>query len=262
MRRATVLTSLLLVTSVACSDPPTLAGTVTNVWGQKIEGATIRLEGNPDHITSGADGAFSFEVKPGQRRVEAGKKGWIKSGTTINVGEDAETVPSVTIELHEEPARPGFYAINHNKKEYSHLEASPIKVVGSEVGAYIGVSKDSDVIMRKDHSVQFIFSSTARASEISRMGLKLNRLEFVPTKEVTGVLGDQDVAVNLWVAKDDVAYDIAGLPSEDDYLITIRGKAEPGNYAFHTGGVLTSTDLNAMENIPKEMRVAYTFEVH
>jgi hypothetical protein len=261
MRRSTLLTSLLLVTTVACSDPPTLAGTVTNVWGEKIEGATVRLEGDSEHHVSGADGAFSFEVKPGKRRVEAGKKGWIKSGTTINIDEDADSVPAVTIELHEEPARPGFYAVNHNKKEYSHLEARSIKVIGSEVGAYIGLTEDADIIMRKDHSVQFIFSSTARASELSRLGLKLNKLEFVPKEQVTGVLGDQDVAVNLWVAKDDVAYDLTGLPSEDDYLITVRGKMAPGAYAFHTEGVLTSTDINALEKTPKEMRVAYAFDV-
>ena len=71
MRRATVLTSLLLVTSVACSDPPTLAGTVTNVWGQKIEGATIRLEGpSPYDLTAellawGAAMAATRPVTPG-----------------------------------------------------------------------------------------------------------------------------------------------------------------------------------------------------
>ena len=68
-------------------------------------------------------------------------------------------------------------------------------------------------------------------------------------------------AEDLWVAKDVVEFDLKGLSSEDDYLITTREKLKPGIYAFHTEDVLTADDKDALDKMPKEMRVAYPFEV-
>ena len=65
-------------------------------------------------------------------------------------------------------------------------------MVGSEIGAYIGLKDDRDIILRADKAVKLVFSSTAKSTEVSRLGLKLHRLEFVETETVTGVLGDQE----------------------------------------------------------------------
>jgi hypothetical protein len=67
--------------------------------------------------------------------------------------------------------------------------------------------------------------------------------------------------VNLWVPTTDVPFDITGMGSADDYLITSRGALEPGAYAFHVQGVLTDPDLHHLERMPREMRVAYPFEI-
>lgn len=261
MHRTSLLMSALLLSLTACSDPPTVNGTVTDLWGRPIDGATVRLEGVTDLATTDGGGAFRFESTAGQHRVEAGKDGWIKGGTKVTVSESGEETPAVSIELYEEPAAPGFYAINHNKKEYSPLEALPIKVVGSEIGAYIGIEDDRDVVLRKDKAIKVIFSSTAKVTEVSRLGLKLHRLEFVESDTVTSVLGDQEVAVNLWVAKEAVPFDMTGLPSEDDYMIAARAPLEPGTYAFHTEGVLSSKSKDALDQTPEELQVAYPFIV-
>jgi hypothetical protein len=44
-------------------------------------------------------------------------------------------------------------------------------------------------------------------------------------------------------------------------VIMTREKLSPGMYAFHTQGTLTSKDPTALDKLPKEMRVAYPFEV-
>jgi hypothetical protein len=261
MRRISLLTSALLLSLAACTDPPTVSGTVTDIWGRPVDGATVRLEGAPEHTTTDAAGAFTFEARVGDLRVEAGKDGWIKAGTKVKILEDAGEDPIVAIEMHREPAAPGFFAINHNKKEYSKLEALPIDVVGSEIGAYIGLKDDRDIILRADKAVKLVFSSTAKSTEVSRLGLKLHRLEFIEKETVTGVLGDQEVAVNLWVAKEAVPFDLESLPSEDDYLLSARAPLKPGTYAFHTEGVLASKSKDALDKTPKELQVAYPFIV-
>lgn len=261
MRRSTLLMSTLLVALTACSEPPQVNATVTDIWGRPVDGATVRLEGVTEQGTTDAKGLHTFISSVGTHKVEAGKDGWIKAGSKVTIDEDAKEPIAVSIEMHKEPARPGFYAIDHNAKDYTHLQTSAIEVLGSEVGAYIGIVDEKDVELRGDKAVQFIFSSTAKATELSRLGLQLHRLEFIPKEQVTGVLGDQDVAVNMWVAKEAVEYDMVGLPSDDDYLIKTRGKLPKGTYAFHTEGVLTSKDKDALERTPKEMRVAYPFTV-
>lgn len=261
MRRISLLTSALLMSLAACSDPPQVTGTVTDIWGRPVDGATVRLEGVSEHATTDGAGAFVFDARVGELRVEAGKDGWIKAGAKVRVAEDVDEAPAVTIELHEEPASPGFFAVNHTKKEYSKLEALPIDVVGSEIGAYIGLKDDRDTVLRSDKAIRIVFSSTAKSTEVSRLGLKLHRLEFIEREKVTSVLGDQEVAVNLWVARDAVPFDLTSLPSEDDYLIAARGPLKPGTYAFHTEGVLTSKSKDALDKTPKELQVAYPFIV-
>ena len=134
-------------------------------------------------------------------------------------------------------------------------------MLGSEIGAYIGIKDDRDVVLRADKSVKLVFSSTAKSTEVSRLGLKLHRLEFIEKEQVTGVLGDQEVAVNLWVAKEAVPFDLESLPSEDDYLLSARAPLKPGTYAFHTEGVLSSTSKDVLDKTPKELQVAYPFIV-
>ena len=52
-----------------------------------------------------------------------------------------------------------------------------------------------------------------------------------------------------------------GLASRDDFLIKLREKLPRGVYAFHTQDVLTDHSYEALDKLPKELRMAYVFEL-
>jgi len=265
-RLATILVPAL-ASLVACSDPPKLTGTVTDIWGTPVPGVNVQLEGVIDPVNTGTDGIFVFENVPtGKRRIMAGKPGYIKNVQDLKVPGDVtdETMPTPTLALYVEPAEPGFYLVGPERvapKAYHHLEAVSIETIGTELGGLSGLPREGQATAKGGKQVSFVFSSTLRSSQLSQMNLQLHQLEFVPEQDVAGVLGATAVKVNLWVADDSIEFDLKGLPSDDDYLITTRDKLKPGIYAFHTEGVLTAKDKDALDKTPKEMRVAYPFEV-
>ena len=125
-------------------------------------------------------------------------------------------------------------------------------------GVDAGVRK---LLSFSEQGATFVFSSTLRASELSRMNLHLSRLDFVDHTRVKGVLGAMDATVNLWVAAEDIAFDLKALPARDAYLITTREPVLAGMYAFHAQDVLNEEDERVLLNLPKEMQVAFPFEV-
>ena len=248
----------LLLILVACGDPPALSGKVTDIWGKPVEGATVRVEGVTAHGQTDAGGLFRIEAEPGKRRVEAGRAGYIKAGTVVDLVADADW-PQPTLELYPEPAAPGFYAVG--PREYSPVGSKEIRTVGTEVRALTGLVDVGAVELSGAKPTRFVFSSTLRHDEISRIGLQLHKLEFIAQQPVPGVLGEAPVDVNLWVAREAVPFDLVSLPDEHDYLITTRAPLAAGHYAFHTERVLLSTDVAALAQMPRELQVAYPFEV-
>lgn len=246
----------------ACGEPPMLEGVVTDAWGKPIEAATVQLEGVVKQTTTDAKGIFHFIRPEGTLRLMAGKDGFIKNTASVTIPtSDDEAQPRPEIALYPEPERPGFYAVDR-KPPLRHLEARRIKTVGTELRARTGLPDIGQDTIKSADGLRFVFSSTLRSSDLSRLDLQLHKLEFVGHENVAGVLGEEDVKVNLWVATDTEKFDIKGLPSRNDYLITIRGTLPPGAYAFHTEGLLVSTEVDALEKTPQEMQVAYPFEIN
>jgi len=245
----------------ACGEPPVLEGVVTDAWGKPVEAATVQLEGVVDQTTTDANGVFHFPRPEGTQRLMAGKDGYIKNTATVTIPTDEdEPQPRPEIALYPEPERPGFYAVGRQPPLH-HLEAKRIKTVGTEIRARTGLPDIGSQTLQSAENLRFVFSSTLRSSDLSRLDLQLHKLEFIDHDPVPGVLGEEEIKVNLWVATETQKFDIKGLPSKDDYLITIRGKLEPGAYAFHTEGLLTSNEVDVLAKTPKEMQVAYPFEI-
>ena len=167
-RLATVATVLSFSLLGACSEPPQITGKVTDVWGKPLEGATVQVEGMTEHLTTGADGTFSFPApEEGTRRLIAGKDGYLKNVGAISISTDKDAaLPSPTIELYPEPPQPGFYAVG--AKELQHLEAVPIKTVGTELDATTGIETPGEVQLAASADQRFIFRSTAWSSSRRR----------------------------------------------------------------------------------------------
>jgi hypothetical protein len=108
---------------------------------------------------------------------------------------------------------------------------------------------------------EFVFSSDARRSELKQLGLQLNKMNFLENDTLPGVLGETPVTLNLWVADAAVPFDLTGMETDDDYTLKTREALEPGVYAFHTQGTLTSADPGALDKLPTEMQIAFPFEV-
>lgn len=246
----------------ACGKPPTLHGLVKDAWGKPVADATVRLEGQVAPIAADGSGAFMVELSKGQAtaRLMAGKDGYIQGLAEVTLPSDGdEPLPKVLIELYKEPAQPGFYGFG--REDYVHLAAEPIETLGTEVRAFTGLPDIGKDRIPVQQASRFVFSSTLRSSELSRLQLQIHKLEFHERLEIPGVLGEVETRVNLWVAAEAVDFDLKGLPSRDDYLITPREPLPTGVYAFSTQGVLDSKSVAALDKLPKEMRVAYPFEV-
>lgn len=255
MRMLSLVTALGLL---ACNtSSKTLNGKVTDIWDKPVENATVQLEGAGAPATSGADGSFSFPrpAEVGPLRFVVGKDGYIKNSSEVIPPEDL-TGFSPTIQVYPVPDGMGFFAIGANA--YIPVSDVQLKTIGTDLGAYTGLPSDPEAVTA---SQTFIFSSTSSASELSRLNLKLHKLEFKPSATVTGVTGDQDIKLNLWMAKESIPFELQVLPRDNYFLITPTEDLEAGHYAFSTQGVLDSKSPTSLSNLPAELQVAHPFQI-
>ena len=141
------------------------------------------------------------------------------------------------------------------------MESKNVKTVGTDIRAFNGLADVGKVRVKAKKPLEFVFSSEARRSELKQLGLQLHKLKFLENDSVPGVLGETTVKLNLWVSDQTIPFDLTGMETDDDYSIKTREKLEPGFYAFHTQGILSSKDPTALDKLPEEMRVAFPFEV-
>jgi hypothetical protein len=260
MSGSRLLSLVPLLSVLACGEDPRLEGTVNDCWDQPIAGVTIQIGGQAEQSTTDAKGRFSMPAPTSDVEIRAGKDGFIRGMARVKLaaGDDG-ALPSPAIQLYPEPAEPGFYAIG--RAAYAPMVGATIDTVGTDLKAYTGLKDFGSATVAKSTPVRVVFSSTLRNSELAQLNLQLHKLSFVETAQVPGVLGVSDVKINRWIPDASIAFDLESLPSENDFLITTRGPLEEGTYAFHTQGVLISTDVDALASVPEEMRVAYVFEV-
>jgi len=249
---------LALVLS-ACSDPPEHKGKVTDRWGKPIAGVTVGFSGSAAQMVSGPDGSFSIPVQAAEIKVRAGKPGFIKQIRTVAVPAKDESPTPIRFALYPDPESSGFYMVGQSG--YNALDSKTVKTVGTDIRGFHGLSDVGKVRMQTTKPMEFVFTSEARRSELKQLGLQLHRLKFIETETLPGVLGETSVNLNLWVSDAPVSFDLTGLDTKDDYTIKTREALEPGVYAFHTQGILTSQDPTALDKLPSEMRVAFPFEV-
>lgn len=251
-----MLTLLLL----ACSHPPAVEGRVVDVWGRPVAGATVVIEGVVQRYAADGAGAFRIETEAPVRRVMVGKEGYIKHVEPVaSPPAEGEDYPPLTFELFPEPESPGFYAVGVS--DYVPVEPQRIVMVGTDLRHFTGIREIPSTGIASGEA-RFVFTSRLAPSELSRMSLQLSELAFQGRTPVKGLLGPVDATVNLWTPSRDIPFDLVQLESRDDYLITPRVPLVAGTYAFHAQNVLNELDERVYLMMPKEMQVAFPFEVH
>jgi hypothetical protein len=250
---------LVLIGLSACSDPPAHKGMVTDRWGKPIPGVILGFTGSANPVVSGPDGSFIIPVQAADIKVRAGKPGFIKQTVTLSPPEAKGEPAPLRFALYPDPEETGFYAVG--SAAYNHIPPKSVKTVGTDIRAFHGLADVGKVRMSRQDPTEFVFSSQARRSELKQLGLQLHKLEFLEQESLPGVLGETEVKLNLWTSGATVPFDLSALETDNDYKIRTRSALEPGVYAFHTQGVLSSKDPLALDKLPSEMRVAYPFEV-
>ena len=238
-----------------------MQGSVIDPWDHPLEDVQVIVEGVAEDQITDTEGHFSFEVEPGTSlNLMAGLEGYIKGSATVRIprGKNAE-MPSPAIVLYPDPESPGFYAVDESG--YARRDSSPVHSVGTEINSFTGLSDVGKENLPADEPLRVVFATNLRRADISRLDLRLTTVDFVDHRPIKDVYGDTEVTVNLWIPSEDVPFDIIGLASATDYLIQTRAPLKPGAYAFHIQSVLTDVDVHHLERMPREMRVAYPFQV-
>lgn len=256
----TSFAAIALLTLSACSKPPVIEGQVTDIFGKPLVSAKVVLEGVPEHVTTDADGKYSFEALKTEMRFLAGKENYIQAIETAPALEDGQKGPLTgpTLELLPDPKTPGFYLV---ADKYVNVPTQKIETVGTELKGMTGVKSPGDATVPGKGEQMFVFKSGLRASEIAQINLQLHQLDFIEEVDAKGVLGEEPVKLNLWVAKDRQSFDLEGTTQDTVYVIRTQKALPKGVYAFHTQDMMTANEITALDKLPKEQRVAYTFEV-
>ncbi len=252
----------LLFGLLACNNTPVVSGTVEDIWHKPIEGAMVQMEGNGSQQTTDSSGRFSFEltdVEGGNLRFRAGHNQFIHDVEVLVYAPETDnndTIDNIVFSLYPKPADKGFYAVG--SKEYAKLESGELVDVKSTFKSLYGLAKVNDVKIDTTKP-SFVYHSTLRKEEIKQINLNVYKLDFKEKEAMTGLTGDTEVELDLWVpVGKPIGYNLRSLDQEEMYLIEFADDLEKGIYAF-SGRYIEGKD-NA-DKLPKELQVAYTFEV-
>ena len=251
----------LLIGLFACNNTPVVSGTVQDIWKNPIEGAMVQMEGNGNKQTTDAQGRFSFElqdVEAGNLRFRAGHTEFIHDVEVLVYAPemDAEKTDSVDFVLYPKPSDKGFYAVGLS--EYHHLPSGELVDVRSTFKSFFGLARVNDVKFTNSKP-QFVYHSSLRKEEIKQVNLGVYKLVFKEKEAMTSLTGDTEVEIDLWLPEGKgIPFNLRSLDQEEMYLIEFPDDLEKGVYAF-SGRYIEGKD-NA-DKLPKELQVAYTFEV-
>lgn len=237
----------------ACGPPPGIDGKVVDIWGEPIEGATIRLAGHAEQPLTDREGRFRLPPFQGSREIKVGRAGFVQDRTEW-VG-DGRPGRGPVFELYPQPKEYGFYLVNSGV--YGRLPSTPVDAVAGPLHTISGLTTVGSVVS-DSRTMRVLMHTPLSADEVARLDLELHRITFVDRSEMLGPLGPVSATIQLWTSSQEVATTIRPLRSRTDYLVTTNGPLEPGHYALQTQGLLTS---GGALTLPKELRVAFPFEV-
>ena len=249
--RLLLLSSVLLV---ACKTDA-LRGQVVDIWGNPIEGATVKMEGQTERPMTDSNGWFPLPKVTGTHTVKAGRQGYIEDVLQVTIGEGEQSSP--VIHLYPEPEEKGFYIVG--SQGYQSLQPQPIQAIGSEIKALYGLKNLGDASV-DGNSLRIIYHTDLRLAQVMTLEPVLHKMAFQRDAELQGAL-TTSARINLWTSEEKLETKLDPMKSKSDYLIQVEGPLEPGAYALTTHNLLTPADTESFRMIAKPLRIAFPFEL-
>ncbi|MEC7985718.1 MAG: hypothetical protein VX278_11185 [Myxococcota bacterium] len=247
---------------LACSSPTLVDGQVNDIWGNPVEGVTASMQGADNKEKTDGNGEFSFTAKEGKMSFRADKSGYIPVLASTSYKKEDEASPKINMVMYPDPESKGFWAIGSSK--YIQLQSQKIHEKEANLNTIKGLHQvgKKEEIRLKSPKPNFVFRTDLRKEQVTQLGLQIHRLEFVENRDFQSLTGIKTVAVNLWIATDEVKYTMKRMETEDRYLVQVTEPLKKGIYCFHSNNVLTNKDSTDSRNIPEELLLAYPFEIH
>jgi len=251
----------ILMSLWACNSTPIISGTVEDIWNNPIEGAMVQMEGSGTKQTTDSAGKFSFElnnVEAGNLRFRAGHADFIHDVEVVVYAPEMEgtTLDNIEFDLYPKPNEKGFFAVGTT--EYTTLKSGELVDVKSTFKTLYGLARVNDVKLTSSKP-SFVYHSSLRKEEIKQTNLGVYKLKFQEKEAMVGLVGETEVELDMWIPEGKaIPFNLRSLDQEEMYLIEFPDDLTKGVYAF-SGRYIEGKD-NA-DKLPKELQVAYTFEV-
>ena len=247
---------------LACSSPTLIEGHVHDIWGNPIEGVSASMQGADEKVKTDGKGSFSFTAVEGKMYFRASKKGYLPVIASSSYKKNDSSNPKVDMVMYPDPEKNGFWAIG--AKNYIPLKPQKIHKKEANLNTIQGLHQvgKKEEIRLTSPKPKFVFRTELRKEQIKQLGLQIHRLEFIEDRDFQSLTGIQKVSVNLWHATEEVKYSMKVMEEENRYLIEVNDPIKKGVYCFHSNHVLTNKDSTDSRNIPKELLLAYPFEIN
>ena len=251
MQKSILLSITLLC---ACGGGSQFRGQVVDIWGNPIEGATVKIAGQTERPMTNSNGWFNLPNLEGTHNVKAGREGYIEDELSITFDPEAA---SPIIRLYPRPEKAGFWVVG--SAGYLNLEPQPVKAIGNEIKTLYGVKTLGEASIGGSE-IQILYHTDLRLDQVMTLEPAIHKLAFKRDAKLQGALAT-DVRVNLWVSDTPLTTSLNAMKSRTDYLIKADVGVEPGGYALTTNSLLNPASDEDFDKIAKQLRIIFPMEV-
>jgi len=251
MRYIIILSALF---ACACSGGTQHKGQVVDIWGNPIEGATVKIKDQNERPMTDANGWFALPTTGGSFTVKAGKEGYIEEELQLEWG---DSKPTPIVRMYPRPEKPGFWVVG--SAGYESLGPQPVKALGNEIKSLYGIKTLGDVSV-DGSELKIIYHTDLRLDQVMTLEPQVHKLAFQRDAELVGALS-KEVRVNLWVSDQALSTGLKPMKSRTDYLLVVDGSLEPGAYALTTNDLLSPKSDEAFSKIAEPLRIVFPMEL-
>ena len=255
MRRALLPVVLWLA---SCAREPRLQGVVLDIWDNPVAGATVVMDDLPERPLTDRNGKFDLPYLPGKHKIKAGHQAYVQEHQEVEVPPDPATSEKILFHLYKKPERAGFYVVS--TADYVQLEPQHVVQKGGDVELVRGMERIGDSFV-EGSKLKVLFHTPLKTDQVHRLGLRLHKLSYVDSIDMTGPTEVEKVPVRLYVSDVEVPIQVTPLRSRHDYLIEAKDALPAGEYALDHQDLLAGKDREAFQEIPEPVRKAYPITV-